>query len=89
MFGFQGLQGAEQAIVIRIRNQRRIKHVILVTVLFDLGPQGTDALAGVHVGIVCRVQENRRCAKGPPAGSWRWAIAVWYCTTCRLSLIHI
>ena len=60
------LQFAEQAVVLGVRNQRTVEHVIMVIVLFDVGAQLVGARRdGVRHSH--SVQENRRRARSPPA----------------------
>jgi hypothetical protein len=81
MFGLERLQLGEQVIVFGITDQRRVAGVILDVVPLDRRPQGLHAIAGTHRGT-SGIQENRRCASGPPAGSLCAAIAAWNCSTC-------
>ncbi|EXI68819.1 MAG: hypothetical protein AW07_04317 [Candidatus Accumulibacter sp. SK-11] len=72
MFGFERLQLAKQPVVFGVADQRRVKDVVAVVVLADLGAQAADPLARTHSPHRRRgttTQENSRCASGPPAGS--------------------
>ena len=46
--GFQRLQFAHQPIVLRVRDGRRVEHVVPVVVVLDLATQGLNAGGDVH-----------------------------------------
>jgi len=70
--GFKCLQFAEQAVVFRIRDERRVENVVGVVVAFDFPAQ--RGRARQNIGW-CH-QENRRSARrepdGTPRASMRW-----------------
>jgi hypothetical protein len=69
MRGLDGLQFLEQPVVLRVRNLRRVEHVVPVGVVVQLRaqPGGAFRRRGYGGKQVLGHQENRRRAWGEPA----------------------
>ncbi len=70
VFGFEGLQFTEQAVVFRIGNRRLVENVVGVIVALDFPAERSDA----RQDIGRRHQENRRSARLEPDGTPRASI---------------